>query len=76
MFVLISTGDKDMVQLVDDNIILINIMINVVLDCEGVIEKFGILLEFIIDYFVLMGDKVDNILGVFGVGEKIVIVFL
>lgn len=51
-------------------------MINVVLDCEGVIEKFGILLEFIIDYFVLMGDKVDNILGVFGVGEKIVIVFL
>ncbi|ENM5827625.1 DNA polymerase I [Vibrio metoecus] len=70
MPVLISTGDKDMAQLVDDNITLINTMTNVVLDREGVIEKFGIPPELIIDYLALMGDKVDNIPGVPGVGEK------
>ncbi|EMK3269072.1 DNA polymerase I [Vibrio vulnificus] len=70
MPVLISTGDKDMAQLVDDNITLINTMTNVVMDREGVIEKFGIPPELIIDYLALMGDKVDNIPGVPGVGDK------
>ncbi|MGF1686931.1 DNA polymerase I [Photobacterium japonica] len=70
MPVLISTGDKDMAQLVDDNVTLINTMTNVVMDREGVIEKFGIPPELIIDYLALMGDKVDNIPGVPGVGEK------
>ncbi|USD65212.1 DNA polymerase I [Vibrio sp. SCSIO 43136] len=70
MPVLISTGDKDMAQLVDDNVTLINTMTNVVLDREGVIEKFGIPPELIIDYLALMGDKVDNIPGVPGVGDK------
>ena len=68
--VLISTGDKDMAQLVDDNVTLINTMTNVVLDREGVIEKFGIPPELIIDYLALMGDKVDNIPGIPGVGDK------
>ncbi|GLT18943.1 DNA polymerase I [Vibrio zhanjiangensis] len=68
--VLISTGDKDMAQLVDDNVTLINTMTNVVMDREGVIEKFGIPPELIIDYLALMGDKVDNIPGVPGVGDK------
>ncbi|EKA7356186.1 DNA polymerase I [Vibrio vulnificus] len=70
MPVLISTGDKDMAQLVDDHITLINTMTNVVMDREGVIEKFGIPPELIIDYLALMGDKVDNIPGVPGVGDK------
>ncbi|MFV8404113.1 DNA polymerase I [Vibrio harveyi] len=70
MPVLISTGDKDMAQLVDDNVTLINTMTNVVMDCEGVVEKFGIPPELIIDYLALMGDKVDNIPGVPGVGDK------
>lgn len=70
MPVLISTGDKDMAQLVDENITLINTMTNVVMDREGVVEKFGIPPELIIDYLALMGDKVDNIPGVPGVGDK------
>ncbi|PTP07539.1 DNA polymerase I [Vibrio splendidus] len=70
MPVLISTGDKDMAQLVDDNVTLINTMTNVVMDREGVIEKFGIPPELIIDYLALMGDKVDNIPGIPGVGDK------
>lgn len=70
MPVLISTGDKDMAQLVDDNVTLINTMTDVVMDREGVIEKFGIPPELIIDYLALMGDKVDNIPGVPGVGNK------
>ncbi|MEH0689961.1 DNA polymerase I [Vibrio cholerae] len=70
MPVLISTGDKDMAQLVDDNVTLINTMTNVVMDREGVVEKFGIGPELIIDYLALMGDKVDNIPGVPGVGDK------
>ncbi|CAM3957086.1 DNA polymerase I [Vibrio aerogenes CECT 7868] len=68
--VLISTGDKDMAQLVNEHVTLINTMTNVILDREGVIEKFGIPPELIIDYLSLMGDKVDNIPGVPGVGEK------
>ncbi|NAW69834.1 DNA polymerase I [Vibrio sp. V27_P1S3P104] len=70
MPVLISTGDKDMAQLVNDHVTLINTMTNVVMDREGVIDKFGIPPELIIDYLALMGDKVDNIPGVPGVGEK------
>jgi DNA polymerase I len=70
MPVLISTGDKDMAQLVDENVTLINTMTNVVLDRDGVIEKFGVPPELIIDYLALMGDKVDNIPGVAGVGDK------
>ena len=68
--VLISTGDKDMAQLVDDNIILINTMNNTLLDRDAVIEKYGIPPELIIDYLALMGDSADNIPGVAGVGEK------
>ncbi|WP_434357537.1 DNA polymerase I [Parasalinivibrio latis] len=70
MPVLISTGDKDMAQLVDENVLLINTMTNIVLDVEGVKEKYGFGPEHMIDYLALMGDKVDNIPGVPGVGEK------
>lgn len=68
--VLISTGDKDMAQLVNDHIMLINTMNNTLLDREGVIEKYGIPPELIIDYLALQGDAADNIPGVKGVGEK------
>jgi DNA polymerase-1 len=70
--VVISTGDKDMAQLVDGHIILVNTMTNppTYMDGEGVTAKFGIGPELIIDYLALMGDKVDNIPGVPGVGEK------
>ncbi|QLB13731.1 DNA polymerase I [Bisgaardia hudsonensis] len=68
--VLISTGDKDMAQLVNENIMLINTMNNTLLDSEGVIEKYGIPPVLIIDYLALMGDASDNIPGVPGVGEK------
>lgn len=70
MPVLISTGDKDMAQLVDQHVTLINTMTDVVMDPAGVVDKFGIGPELIIDYLALMGDKVDNIPGVPGVGEK------
>jgi len=73
---LISTGDKDMAQLVDENTYLINTMTNTTLDIEGVKEKFGIPPEMIIDYLALMGDKVDNIPGVPGVGEKTALAML
>ncbi len=68
--VVISTGDKDMAQLVDGHITLVNTMTGSVLDVAGVKEKFGVGPEQIIDYLALMGDKVDNIPGVPGVGEK------
>ncbi|PBP39139.1 DNA polymerase I [Pseudomonas syringae] len=68
--VVISTGDKDMAQLVDGHITLVNTMTGSVLDVAGVKEKFGVGPEHIIDYLALMGDKVDNIPGVPGVGEK------
>ena len=74
--VLISTGDKDMAQLVDDHVTLINTMTNTILDPEGVVEKFGIGPELIIDFLALMGDKVDNIPGVPGVGEKTALAML
>ena len=68
--VIISTGDKDMAQLVDGHITLVNTMTGTVLDVAGVHEKFGVGPEHIIDFLALMGDKVDNIPGVPGVGEK------
>ncbi|RWU26985.1 DNA polymerase I [Pseudomonas alkylphenolica] len=68
--VVISTGDKDMAQLVDGHITLVNTMTGTVLDVPGVHEKFGVGPEHIIDFLALMGDKVDNIPGVPGVGEK------
>lgn len=68
--VVISTGDKDMAQLVDEHITLVNTMTSTVMDIQGVHDKFGIGPELIIDYLALMGDKVDNIPGVPGVGEK------
>ncbi|HGO5857001.1 TPA: DNA polymerase I [Mannheimia haemolytica] len=74
--VLISTGDKDMAQLVNDHIMLINTMNNTVLDREGVIEKYGIPPELIIDFLALMGDSADNIPGVKGVGEKTALALL
>lgn len=68
--VVISTGDKDMAQLVNEHVTLVNTMTETVMDIEGVKEKFGLPPELIIDYLALMGDKVDNIPGVPGVGEK------
>lgn len=68
--VVISTGDKDMAQLVCPYVTLVNTMSGSVLDVEGVKTKFGVGPELIIDYLALMGDKIDNIPGVPGVGEK------
>ena len=68
--VIISTGDKDMAQLVDGHITLVNTMTGSVQDVAGVHEKIGVGPEHIIDFLALMGDKVDNIPGVPGVGEK------
>lgn len=68
--VVISTGDKDMAQLVNDYVSLVNTMTEVYLDVQGVKDKYGFGPELMIDYLALMGDKVDNIPGVPGVGEK------
>ena len=68
--VVISTGDKDIAQLVNEHITLINTMNNSAMNRAGVIEKFGIPPELVIDYLALLGDKSDNIPGVPGVGEK------
>ena len=68
--VLISTGDKDMAQLVTPNVTLINTMTNVILGPDEVKEKYGVPPELIIDFLALMGDSSDNIPGVPGVGEK------
>ena len=68
--VIISTGDKDMAQLVTEDIILENTMSNTRLDIQGVIDKFGVRPEQIIDYLALMGDSSDNIPGVPKVGPK------
>lgn len=70
MDVIISTGDKDMAQLVNAHVTLVNTMTETTLDVNGVKQKFGIPPELIIDFLALMGDKVDNIPGVPGVGEK------
>ena len=66
----ISTGDKDMAQLVNQHVTLINTMTNTTMDVEGVKDKFGIPPELVIDFLALKGDKVDNIPGVPGVGDK------
>ncbi len=68
--VLISTGDKDMAQLVSDRITLVNTMTDTVLDADAVQEKFGVPPERIIDLLALAGDTVDNIPGVEKVGPK------
>ncbi len=68
--VVVSTGDKDMAQLVNSHVTLINTMTDTTMDVDGVKEKFGVPPEHIIDYLALMGDKVDNIPGVPKVGEK------
>lgn len=68
--VVISTGDKDMAQLVCPHVTLVNTMTGSIYDVEGVKKKFGVPPELIIDFLALMGDKVDNIPGVPGVGEK------
>lgn len=68
--VLISTGDKDMAQLVDKNITLVNTMTNTFMDSSGVKEKFGVTPEMIIDYLTLVGDVSDNVPGVSGIGPK------
>jgi DNA polymerase-1 len=67
---LISTGDKDMAQLVDQNITLVNTMSNTFLTPQTVPEKFGVAPELIIDYLTLVGDSVDNVPGVPQVGPK------
>ncbi|MBR9728620.1 DNA polymerase I [Shewanella intestini] len=73
---LISTGDKDMAQLVDDNVTLINTMTDTVMGPAEVTTKFGVGPELIIDYLALMGDKADNIPGLPGVGEKTALAML
>ena len=70
MATLISTSDKDMAQLVDDRVTLVNTMSATTMDADGVREKFGVLPEQIVDYLTLVGDTSDNIPGVPGVGPK------
>ena len=74
--VVISTGDKDMAQLVGEHVSLVNTMTETILDRQGVIDKFGVPPELIIDYLALIGDKSDNIPGVPGVGEKTALAML
>ncbi|WP_334078353.1 DNA polymerase I [Microbulbifer sp. M83] len=74
--VIISTGDKDMAQLVRPGITLVNTMSNTEMDTDGVREKFGVGPELIIDFLALMGDKSDNIPGVPGVGQKTALALL
>ncbi|MGD8925378.1 MAG: DNA polymerase I [Thioalkalispiraceae bacterium] len=73
---IISTGDKDMAQLVNDHVTLINTMTDTSMDREGVVDKFGVKPEQIIDYLTLIGDKVDNIPGVPKVGPKTAVKWL
>lgn len=72
----IFTGDKDFAQLVNDKVTLIDTMKNTTLDEEGIVDKFGVKPEQIIDYLTLMGDKVDNIPGVEKVGPKTAVKWL
>src|SRR5690554_1092243 len=74
--VVISTGDKDMAQLVDEHVTLINTMNDSKMDVAGVEEKFGVPPHLVIDLLALQGDKVDNIPGVPGVGEKTALALL
>jgi DNA polymerase-1 len=66
----ISTGDKDMAQLVNDHVSLINTMTGVHMDADGVVEKFGVTPAQIVDFLALTGDKADNIPGVEKCGPK------
>ena len=74
--VLISTGDKDMAQLVNQHVTLINTMSSTIMGPEGVVEKFGVKPEQIIDYLTLMGDTSDNVPGVPKVGPKTAVKWL
>ncbi len=74
--VIVSTGDKDMAQLVDNNVRLINTMSNEVLDEAGVLAKFGVPPDRIVDYLALMGDTVDNVPGVAKCGPKTAVKWL
>lgn len=73
---IVSTGDKDLAQLVDEDVILINTMTNTELNTQTVVEKFGLPPERIIDYLALVGDGVDNIPGVPQVGPKTAVKWL
>ena len=73
---LISTGDKDMAQLVNKHVSLVNTMTDVDMDVEGVKEKFGVPPERIIDYLALIGDTADNVPGVPKVGPKTAVKWL
>ncbi|RUO63178.1 DNA polymerase I [Pseudidiomarina insulisalsae] len=75
-FTLISTGDKDMAQLVNEHVMLINTMTDTLLDEQGVVEKFGVTPAQIIDFLALMGDSSDNIPGLPKVGEKTALAML
>jgi len=70
MDVIVSTGDKDLAQLVDARVRLVNTMTNTTLDEQGVVEKFGVRPDQIIDYLALVGDSADNIPGVEKCGPK------
>jgi DNA polymerase-1 len=72
----ISTGDKDMAQLVNPHVTLVNTMTDTTMDRDGVIEKFGVPPELIIDYLTLIGDTVDNVPGVPKVGPKTAVKWL
>ena len=72
----ISSGDKDLAQLVDDNVRLVNTMNNTVLDKDGVRDKYGVPPCAIIDYLALMGDSVDNVPGIPKVGPKTAVKWL
>ena len=73
---LISTGDKDLAQLVDGHVTLVNTMSDERLDRDGVIAKFGVPPELIVDYLTLVGDSVDNIPGIPGCGPKTAVKWL
>jgi DNA polymerase-1 len=72
----ISTGDKDLAQLVGEHVTLVNTMDNTTLDRDRVIQKFGVTPEQIIDYLALVGDSIDNIPGIPGVGPKTAVKWL
>jgi len=73
---IISTGDKDLAQLVDEHVTLVNTMDNTTLDRDRVVQKFGVTPEQIIDYLALVGDSIDNIPGISGVGPKTAVKWL
>ncbi len=76
MEVVVSTGDKDMAQLVNEHVTLVNTMTETVMDADGVVDKFGIPPERIVDYLALIGDTVDNVPGVPKVGPKTAVKWL